>query len=169
MPAVISRHPQDRVVYYGNGEERQSHVARADELGVAEHVEFREPIPPAELAPILSGATASLASLLPAPANDYAVATKVYSSFSSGCPVLYTGAGPTHELVLEAPHGGISADYQPRAVAAAMIALADAPLDVESRKALAAWAGKTHSLQGIATNVVDACERIVSATGNGGS
>jgi glycosyltransferase involved in cell wall biosynthesis len=164
MPAVLKRHPRARIVFYGNGEERVNLAALADELGVGTHVEFEEPIPPAELAPILSGATASLASLLPDPRNEYAVATKVYSSFASGCPVVFTGVGPTHELVLEAPFGGHNAAYEPAAVAAVLIALADEPLGSHARETLAQWAAETHSLHAIATNVVDSCEEIVRGT-----
>src|SRR5690606_28781734 len=77
---IRGMHPEARLVFYGNGEERESMQARAAQLGIADHVEFHAPVPPGELAPILAGATASLASLVPAPANAYALATKVYPS-----------------------------------------------------------------------------------------
>ena len=104
MPQVLQQHPGARLEYYGNGEEREAMQARARELGIAESVEFYAPIPPAALSPILAAATASVASLAPVPANEYALATKVYSSLAAGCPVIFAGPGPTVEFLNDAGH-----------------------------------------------------------------
>ena len=120
MPQVLAKHPGARLEYYGNGEEREGMVARAHELGITNAVEFHAPIPPASLSPLLAGATASVASLTPVPANEYALATKVYSSLAAGCPVIYAGPGPTVDFLNDAAHprAGVAVPYDVDAVAA---------------------------------------------------
>ena len=157
MPAVLAAHPGARLEYYGNGEDRDALLARARELGVTDSVSFSGPIPAAALSPLLAGATASVASLAPVPPNDYALATKVYSSLAAGCPVIYTGRGPTVEFLNDSdhPHAGVAVPYEVEAVAAAMIAAADSPLGPPERAALASWSAASFSLRTIAQNVVD--------------
>lgn len=156
FPAVLARHPRARLVYYGNGEEREAMQSRARELGIQDSVEFHGAIPPAALAPLLAGATTSVASLLPVAANDYVLATKVYSSIAAGCPVIYTGRGPTVEFLRDSehPHAGVAVGYDVDAVSAAMIATADHPLPPASRAELAAWSAGRYSLDSIAEQVV---------------
>lgn len=165
MPAVLQQHPGARLEYYGNGEERGAMLVRAHELGIAESVEFYAPIPPAALSPILAGATASVASLTPVPANEYALATKVYSSLAAGCPVIYAGIGPTVEFLNAADHplAGVAVGYDVAAAAAAMNAAAAVPLEPPARVELAAWSAGQFSLDAIAQQVVDESVRIVGA------
>jgi glycosyltransferase involved in cell wall biosynthesis len=157
MPAVLQQHPGARLEYYGNGEERGGMQARARELGIEGSVEFYAPIPPAALAPILAGATVSVASLAPVPANEYALATKVYSSLAAGCPVIYAGIGPTVEFLNDADHplAGVAVAYDAGAAAVAMNAAADAPLQPDARAELAEWSASRFSLSAIAKQVVD--------------
>ncbi len=44
---VLQQHPDARLVFIGNGAERESLRARAESLGIAQSVEFRTPISPA--------------------------------------------------------------------------------------------------------------------------
>jgi glycosyltransferase involved in cell wall biosynthesis len=157
MPAVLQQHPGARLEYYGNGEEREGMQARARELGIEGSVEFYAPIPPAALAPILAGATVSVASLAPVPANEYALATKVYSSLAAGCPVIYAGIGPTVEFLNDADHplAGVAVAYDAGAAATAMNAAAAAPLQPDARTELAEWSASRFSLGVIAKQVVD--------------
>lgn len=157
MPEVLRQHPGARLEYYGNGEEREGMIARAHELGLEDSVEFHAPIPPAALSPILAGATASVASLAPVPANEYALATKVYSSLASGCPVIFSGVGPTVGFLQDATHpsAGTAVAYDAAAVAAAMNAAAANPLQPADRVALARWSAGEYSLKTIAQRVVD--------------
>ncbi|MEO7720519.1 MAG: glycosyltransferase [Pseudolysinimonas sp.] len=157
MPQVLAQHPGTRLEYYGNGEERDGMMARAHELGLEGSVEFNAPIPPSALSPLLAGATASVASLTPVPANDYALATKVYSSLASGCPVIFAGAGPTVAFLNDASHprAGVAVGYDVDAVAAAMNAAAAAPLPTGARDELARWSAGEYSLTTIARRVVD--------------
>lgn len=156
MPAVVQRRPDARLEFYGNGEDREALQARARELGIERSVAFHSPIPPAALAGILAGATISVASLAPVAANEYALATKVYSSLAAGCPVIFTGVGPTIAFLDDAEHpAGVAVPYDPAAVATAMIAAMDAPLPPPARAELARWSSTRFSLSAIATQVVD--------------
>ena len=157
MPAVLAAHPGARLEFYGNGEDREVLLARSRELGITDAVEFHGPIPAAALSPLLAGATASVASLAPVPPNDYALATKVYSSLAAGCPVIYAGRGPTVEFLDDAGHplAGVAVGYEVDATAAAMIAAADSPLPPAARAELAEWSAREFSLAAIAQHVVD--------------
>ncbi|UYN82576.1 MAG: glycosyltransferase [Microcella sp.] len=164
MRAVVNRHARARLEYYGNGEDRDDMQARAAELGIADSVAFHPPIPPAELATILARATCSVASLAPVAANEYALATKVYSSLAAGCPVVFTGVGPTIEFLDHATYpAGVAVTYEPSAVAEAMIAAMDAPLAPPDRAELARWSSERFSLAAIATQVVDESLAIIRA------
>lgn len=157
MPIVLRQFPGARLLYYGNGEERDGMLARAHELGIESSVAFNGPISPAALSPILSSATASVASLTPVPANEYALATKVYSSLAAGCPVIFAGVGPTMEFLNDAghPRAGVAVPYDADAAAAAMIAAATDPLPPAPRAELAQWSAGQYSLRAIAARVVD--------------
>ncbi|MBX3116202.1 MAG: glycosyltransferase [Cryobacterium sp.] len=164
MPEVLETHPGARLLFFGNGEDRESLESRAEELGISSFVKFNPPIPPSELSPILAGATASVASLSPVPANEYALATKVYSSLAAGCPVIFAGPGPTIEFLSKASHrnAGFAVEYDVKAVSAAMSAVADTPLSVEKRIELARWSSAEFSLPTIARRVVDECLKIIN-------
>jgi glycosyltransferase involved in cell wall biosynthesis len=159
MPAVLSQFPRARLIYYGNGEQRDDMVRRAQALGISSSVSFHGPISPEALSPILSAATTSVASLAPVPANDYALATKIYSSLTSGCPVIFAGVGPSIEFLNEAdnPHAGVAVPYDVNVAASAMIAAASNPLGAASRAKLAQWSATEFSLRAIAQRVVDEC------------
>ncbi|MGV8970456.1 MAG: glycosyltransferase [Microbacteriaceae bacterium] len=165
MPQVLAKHPGARLEFYGNGEERQSMQLKARALGIESSLEFHAPIPPAQLSPILARATVSVASLAPVAPNEYALATKVYSSLAAGCPVIYTGPGPTINMLNESenPHAGVAMGYDVDAVADAMIAAADKPLPPAARAELAAWSAAEFSLAAIAGRVVDESLAIIRA------
>ena len=158
MPTVLREHPTARLDFYGNGEDRQTMQARVEELGLVDAVAFHPPIPPAELSPILASATASVASLAPVPPNDYALATKVYSSLAAGCPVIYAGRGPTVAFMRDAghPQAGVAVGYDADEVAAAMLDAAAGPLPPAQRAELADWSATAFSLPEIAGRVVEA-------------
>jgi glycosyltransferase involved in cell wall biosynthesis len=157
LPQVLVAHPGARLEFYGNGEEREAMQQRARELGIDAAIAFHAPIPPAQLSPILAHATVSVASLLPVPPNEYALATKVYSSLAAGCPVIYTGPGPTIGFLNDAKHpdAGVAVPYEVDAVAAAMITAATKSLSPAKRAALAKWSSTEFSLEAIAQRVVD--------------
>lgn len=156
-------HPDARLLFIGNGSERERLVQLAAERGIADAVEFRDPVAPLELAAVLSTATASLASLTPG-GYDYAFATKVYSSLAVGCPTLFAGAGPAGTFVNKAAASvaaGIAVAYDATAVADAMEALAATPATDDERRALSVWTREHHSLRAVGERVVAVADRIL--------
>lgn len=153
---VLASHPGARLHFIGNGQEREALRAKSAELGLGEAVDFRGPTPPTELSPILSAATASLASLKPGQGYDYAFTTKVYSSLAAGCPVIFAGVGPTGPFLRSAdnPDVGVAVDYDVAEVAAAMERAVTASPESDARARLSAWTRDHYSLIAIAGAVV---------------
>jgi glycosyltransferase involved in cell wall biosynthesis len=162
---VLRGHPMARLIFIGNGADRDRMLARADALGIAGSVEFRRPIAPAALSPILAGATVSLASLKPGQGYDYAFATKAFSSVAAGCPVIFAGIGPTVDFLNDPghPHAGVAVEYDVAAAAAAMSDAAATPLQASGRAELARWSAARYPMKSLATRVVDECLAIVGA------
>jgi glycosyltransferase involved in cell wall biosynthesis len=152
------RHPDARLLFLGNGQDRDLLERRVAELGLADAVEFRAPVSPHDLSALLADATASLASLKPGQGYDYAFTTKVYGSLASGCPVLFAGTGPTIEFLTAAaaehPAAGTAVDYDPAAVSAAMEHLAEQPPTPAQRAAISRWTRERYSLSAMAATVV---------------
>lgn len=164
---LLATHPTARLRFIGNGQERDALRARIVELGIEHAATVEAPIAPTDLAPILACATASLASLKPH-GYHYAMATKVYSSLASGCPVIFTGGGPTAPFISNAsnPDAGVAVDYDVDAVVTAMDRAAAAPLSSADRARLSAWAHREYSLATIARGVAE--EGIVLMEGRAG-
>lgn len=159
LAGFIVRHPDARLLYVGNGSERSVLAQLATELGVDHAIEFRDPVPGADLAVVLGQATASLASLKPGLGYDYAFATKVYSSLAVGCPVIFAGAGPAGPFVNDASsqvRAGVAVDYDVAAVEAAMEQLTADPPASSERQALSTWTRSEHSMRAVGNRVVAA-------------
>jgi glycosyltransferase involved in cell wall biosynthesis len=159
-------HPGYRLLFIGNGSERDTLEQRARALDLA-GVEFWEPIPGTELAEILASATASLASLKPGVGYDYAFASKVYASLAVGCPTIFAGPGPTVDFLRSAesvqPSGAVVA-YDVAEVATALASFADAPLTAEQRRALSGWAIQNHSLEAVGDRVANLVTEVLRRT-----
>ena len=153
-------YPNYGLIFVGNGAERAHLESMRDRLGV-EGVEFRQPVDGATLTTILAGATASLASLIPGQGYDYAFTTKLYASIAVGCPVIFTGVGPTADFI-ETHRGqqpiGFALDYDPVSVAHAMQRIAASPLCDDQRASLSSWARERFSLSAIADRVTAIAE-----------
>jgi glycosyltransferase involved in cell wall biosynthesis len=154
----LPRYPGATLRFIGNGQEREALRARAADLGIAQAITFDNPIPPAELSPILAGATASLASLKPGQGYDYAFTTKAYSSLAAGCPVIFAGVGPTVPFLRNAENrdAGVAVDYDVAAVNAELERAATHPLGQDARARLSTWARSQYSLEAVAEPVVTA-------------
>lgn len=162
----VRSHPHARLVFVGNGSDRPALEKRCRELGLS-GVEFRDTIPGAELSRLLAGATASLASLKPGQGYDYAFTTKVYASLATGCPVLFTGTGPTGEFMRAegARHPvGVAVEYSIEAVEGALVELAGRRFDPAGREKVAEWARTEFALASVARRIVAECESLVEAS-----
>lgn len=159
---VRKRFPESRILFVGNGQEREQLYNLAEQYGLSTVVEIRPPIPPSELVQVLADATASLASLKPGQGYDFAFTTKIYSSLAVGCPVVFSGVGPTQKFLQKAPHGaGQAVSYDPLRVADAMIRQIENPTSKEVRRQTSNWIAKNYSLTSIARATVSECLRII--------
>ena len=155
----LQTHPGYTLRFVGNGVERPLVEARAAERGVSAHVEYLDPVPPRDLLPHLGAAVASLATIKSDSVYEYAYASKIFSSLSAGCPVIFAGPGPTNAVINaanEAVRAGLTADYEPRAIADAMRAMADRPPSADERAALSEWTAGHHSIESVARQVGEA-------------
>lgn len=153
--------PSYKLIFLGNGSERKVLEQLASELAI-ENIEFRNPVPPEELNNILNGAVASLASLKPGTGYEYAFTTKIYASLAAGCPVIFSGAGPTHQFMKRIDTGlspGAAVDFDSRQVLEAMTLVAESPLSQKGRKTLSNWAREHYSIDVIARNIVSSIHR----------
>lgn len=160
----LEKRPGYLLRFIGNGVEQPRVRERADALGIADRIEYWDPIPPAELVPQLGAAVASLATIKPGTVYEYSYASKAFSSLSAGCPVLFAGPGPTIDLLEEANRevrAGIACEYDAEAIAAAMLELADGRITPGDRASLSAWTARTQSLAAVARRVVAVLRNVV--------
>ena len=153
--------PSFKLIFVGNGSERKILEQLASNLAL-ETIEFRDPVPPEELNNILNGAVASLASLKPGTGYEYAFTTKIYASLAAGCPVIFSGAGPTHHFVrnIDASlSSGVSVEFDSRQVLEAMTLVAQSPLSPKGRKSLSHWSREHFSIDVIARNIVSSIKQ----------
>ncbi|GAB6857053.1 glycosyltransferase family 4 protein [Microbacterium xylanilyticum] len=151
-------HPGYTLTFIGNGTERAVLEERARQHGVLDGITFLDAVPAPELLPHLSSAVASLATLRPGTAYAYAFATKTYSSLAAGCPVIFSGPGPTGPFLREADHhvrAGWACAYDAGRIAEAMRSAADDPATPQQREDLSRWTDRTHSLRAVARRVAD--------------
>ncbi len=160
-----AEHPELRLLFVGNGADRPALERRCAELKL-DGVEFRDPVEAPRLNTLLTNAVLSLASLKPGQGYDYAFTTKIYSSLAAGCPVVFTGTGPTIAFIDETSREhpvGVAVDYSTDAVVDALRAAIAAPVDAERRRALSDWARDRFSIERAAGIVVETSTGIVAA------
>ena len=164
----LSTHPGYRLRFIGNGTGEAEMLERASHLGIDAAVSFEQPVPAPELRPLLASAVASLATLKPSGGYEYAFTSKIYSSLASGCPVIFTGPGPTADFLdrtranPDAPaRVGVAVAYEPSTIAQAMRDVVDQPVTQQQRKAIAEWANAHHSMRAVGARVVSALESVV--------
>lgn len=162
---VRRRHPDARLLFVGNGQDRlvlEDAVARRGIDGV----EFRDPVSPADLAVLLNQATVSLASLRPGHGYDYAFTTKVYSSLASGCPVIFSGVGPTIDFLASSAAVqpvGVAVAYDSDDVTQAMLAAIASPLSAVRRREMSEWAAESFSLDSVGRRVATGAVAVAEA------
>lgn len=153
-----SRRPW-RVVFLGQGTARGELQSLARELGVAEQLEFRDPVSAREAATWIRGARVSLVSLRPGQGYDFALPTKVMASLACGTPVLFSGSdeSPVRRLLASAPRGvaGSAVGAGVDEVGAALEALMSGDVPAVTRTELAGWAQSEVSLEAVSARAAD--------------
>ncbi|MFC5285801.1 glycosyltransferase family 4 protein [Actinokineospora guangxiensis] len=142
MPAVLAKHPDVTLRFFGQGTAEKALRALAADLAPG-RVEFGGVVPPAEAARWISGAVGSLASIVPGQGYDFAKPTKIYAAAACGTPMLFAGVGASAELINDNKLG-LVAEYTPEAVAEQMLALLDG--HAVDRDHLVSWVGENASL-----------------------
>lgn len=163
LAIVRERYPEAVIRFFGHGVEEPRIRHAAEHLGLTGRVHLSGVVPPTTSAQWIRGATAALASIRPGIGYDFAKPTKTYAAAACGTPVVFAGTGAGAALVAE--NGlGWSCDFTPAAVAAAMIAAADAERNGETarlRDSRVSWAIANASL---AASGRLAAKRLLSAT-----
>lgn len=144
---VHREHPQARLLFFSEGTGRDELEATVREQGIG-GVEFRDKIPPAQVAAHLRGAVAGLSSITPGQGYEFALPTKIYAATACGTPVIHAGEGAAHDRIRD--NGlGWACDYDAAQVAEAMRAALEGR-GVPRREALRAWTLQNASLAGCA-------------------
>lgn len=154
-------HPRFKLCFVGTGTEQEELERQASHLGVNDSIEFCSPVSASTLNKMLSRATASLATLAPHGGYDFAFATKTLSSLASGCPVIFSGPGPTGDFLRMANDqvpAGIVIPYDSVSIAEAMSAVANRPWSPTQRKRLADWTRHNASLHKVAERATQVIE-----------
>lgn len=144
---VRDAHPGARLLFFSEGTGRDQLEAAVREKGIG-GIEFRDKIPPVEVAQHLRGAVAGLSSITPGQGYEFALPTKIYAATACGTPVIHAGEGAAHDRIRD--HGlGWPCDYSTASVAAAM-GRALTGEGAPQREHLRAWTLANASLRGCA-------------------
>src|SRR5690625_4311491 len=115
---VRAEHPRARLLFFSEGSGRDELEARVREQGI-EGIEFRDKIPPSQVAAQLRGAVAGLSSITPGQGYEFALPTKIYAATATGTPVIHAGEGAARDRIRD--NGlGWACDYDAEQVAGAM-------------------------------------------------
>ena len=97
---VRAEHPAARLLFFSEGSGRDELEARVRREGI-EGIEFRDKIPPAQVAAQLRGAVAGLSSITPGQGYEFALPTKIYAATACGTPVIHAGEGAAHDRICD--------------------------------------------------------------------
>ena len=124
LPAVLARHPQARLVIVGQGPEHAALQARANALGLADHVTLTGALPNTALARWYSAADALILA-----SSREGWANVLLEARACGTPVVATRVGGTPEVVLP-QSGGVLVDSRDAAgLASGVLRLLATPPD----------------------------------------
>jgi glycosyltransferase involved in cell wall biosynthesis len=161
---ITKKYPELKLIYVGNGtdKKRLEHEIKKLELS---NVEVLESVGQSELNHILNNATASLASLKPDTGYEYAFTTKIYASLAAGCPVIFSGVGPTKNFLDQMPdssRGGVAVAYDLEEVAKAMTKFLNSPLSDSQREDLSQLSRKSFSIDTVSKKIVRSIHKEMS-------
>lgn len=157
---IATEHPDARLLMFGGGVEIDELTRRATEVGDG-RIELHGLVGADELAPVLRGARACLASVRPGRGYDFAFATKALVGLSCGTPVVYAGVGPLATWIRD-ENLGWAVDWEPRAVADAMRAALSADRRASDRERRAAWVQNRYSVGSVSRTAVEAITTAVA-------
>lgn len=163
LAQIAPDYPDAHIRFIGGGSQRGAISERARELGVADRIIMQPVVAPKDLAPVLRGSAAAIASVLPGAGYDFAFPTKLYSAAVCGAPLIYAGIGLGRDFVNTEVAGkplGQAVDYAATAVATAMRNVLERPPSPEHRVQVSEWAVANVSLTAVAKRAIEAIEAI---------
>jgi glycosyltransferase involved in cell wall biosynthesis len=158
MPEVLRSVPRARLVFVGQGAERDRIATRAAQIAPGT-VTFEPRVSPDRAAEWIRGAAATLASTVPG--GYVAFPTKMLASAACGTRVVYAGGEPGRAFAQE-PGVGWAADYDSTSVAAAMSAALSSQHDESQRRALSRWTRDHHSLRVVAARAAEVVAEVAN-------
>lgn len=157
--SLAAEYPDVRLVMYGQGVELDNLRARAEAASAP--IDFRGNVDGDQISAALRGSVAGLASVRPSRGYDFAFATKALVSLSCGTPVIYAGVGPLKNIIAD-ENLGVSVDWEPAAVAAAMRDALAWPQDSAERQRISGWVQQNYSLRSVGARAAEAIEAAAS-------
>lgn len=164
MKVVQQRHPSARLRFVGGGSQKKRLAALAKRLKLR-GTEFLEPLPPEEFGEMLATATASLASVKPGTAYEFAFPTKLYGSAAAGVPLIFAGGGPAIDFVRTEVAGrqlGQVCAFSAEEVANAMIHAIEFPPSRDHREQVSNWAYRNVDISEVALRIRRELERVAA-------
>ncbi len=150
IPAVCLR-----AVGPGAPQYRASLLARAENAGVADRLELRDPVPPAEVGKALAGAAAGLCLIQPiCRSYELCLPNKLFEYAAAGVPVLASDLPVLGALVRHEGFGALAPAADPQEIAASLERLLEPEgwrLAAQRARAFAgahSWSGEAHTLAG---------------------
>jgi glycosyltransferase involved in cell wall biosynthesis len=110
--------PEIHFLLVGDGSEKARLMRHASDRGLS-NVEFRDPVPPSEVAVLYASAEAGLSTLRRSQFMEGVRPAKVLAIMACARPVVYAGAGEGADMVRAADAGVVIAPEDPEALAAA--------------------------------------------------
>lgn len=126
-PSIAAAH----LVLMGSGPLLPDLETLARELGVADRVHLRDPVPPDEVTRYVAGADVAVMPIEPTTLNHrLSSPNKMFEAIAAGVPVVAPNFVEFRRIVLDAelgPLGVLYAEQTPRAIAGAIATILDAP------------------------------------------
>lgn len=162
--AALLRDRPIRIVLVGDGPAKAELQARA-ERDQLPNVEFRDPVPKTAMPNLLASAHAGLMVLRDAPLFAFGVSpNKLFDYLAAGLPVVCNVPGEVAGMLRDAHAGEQAADASPRALADAILRLAQRAPDALRTMGDAgrAWLGSEHSRSVLAQRLDSALRPFVA-------
>jgi glycosyltransferase involved in cell wall biosynthesis len=145
-----------RAVGPGAPRYRASLLTRAKNVGVADRLELRDPVPPAEVGRALAGAAAGLCLIQPiCRSYELCLPNKLFEYAAAGVPVLASDLPVLGALVRHEGFGALAPATDPQGIAASLERLLEPDgwrLAAQRARAFAGahgWSGEAHTLAGV--------------------
>lgn len=142
---------------------RDSLRERAAALGVSARVHLVDYVPAESVTWFISSATIGLCPLLPSPAHDLALATKIWEYMLAGLPMVVSNVRAQAALVQDLAIGAVHAPGNPRSLAASVRAVL---ADIEQHhRVLRGLRGKEYSWEAQEARLVELWQRLCPTPG----